>query len=110
MENKRYVYAIRIFNKDGYQPTAELAFGDGGRPTGETEVIRWDIPAEREKYIINAYTLIWDEREPVKEKSFSEYIGRTKNNNYSICNALGYCPFNNKVEGFPCKDCPRKEE
>lgn len=28
---KRYVYAVRIFLKDGYLNMAELALGDGGR-------------------------------------------------------------------------------
>lgn len=73
MENKRFVYAVRIFNKD-YQPMAELAFGEGGRPTGETTTIKWDNIDERNKYVINAYTFIYDERELVKEKSFYEYI------------------------------------
>lgn len=59
---KRYVYAVRIFEQDGYQPMAELAFGDGGRPTGETIFIHWDDISEREKYYINSYTLVWDER------------------------------------------------
>ena len=72
MENKRYVYAVRIFNKDGYKPMAELAFGDGGRPTGETTIIHWDDISEREKYCINSYTLVWDER--TKGKSFDEYV------------------------------------
>ena len=71
MENKRFVYAIRIFDKD-YQPMAELAFGEGGRPTGETLFIHWDDISEREKYCINSYTLVWDER--TQGKSFDEYI------------------------------------
>ena len=74
MENKRFVYAVRIFEQDGYIPMAELAFGDGGIPTGETITIKWDNINERHKYIINAYTFIYDEREIVKEKSFYEYI------------------------------------
>lgn len=74
MENKRYVYAVRIFNKDGYKPMAELAFGEGGKPTGETITIEWDNIDERNKYVINAYTFIYDERELVKKKSFYEYI------------------------------------
>ena len=72
MENKRFVYAVRIFNKDGYKPMAELAFGDGGRLTGETLFIHWDDVSEREKYCINSYTLVWDER--TQGKSFDEYI------------------------------------
>ena len=72
--NKRYVYAVRIWLKDGYKPMADLAFGDGGRPTGEIVTIEWDIITEREKYVINAYTFIWDERETVKTQSFSDYI------------------------------------
>lgn len=71
---KRYVYAVRIYLKDGYKPMADLAFGDGGRPNGETVTIEWDVVSEREKYVINAYTFVWDERETVKEKSFREYI------------------------------------
>lgn len=74
MEERRYVYGIRIFLKDGYLHMAELAFGDGGRPNGETAVIRWDIPAEREKYYINAYTLIWDERPAAAIRTFNEYV------------------------------------
>ena len=68
---KRFVYAIRIFTMD-YQPMAELAFGDGGKPTGETVIIHWNDVSEREKYCINSYTLVWDER--TKRKSFDEYI------------------------------------
>lgn len=94
MENKRFVYAVRIFLEYGYKPMAELAFGDGGVPTGETEIIHWDVVEEREKYCINAYTFVWDEREPVVSKSFSEYIGRTRQNEYPPCAVLGYCPFN----------------
>ena len=73
---KRYVYAVRIWLKDGYKPMADLAFGDGGRPTGEIVAIEWDVITEREKYVINAYTFIWDERETVKTRSFSEYISQ----------------------------------
>jgi hypothetical protein len=76
MDNKRYVYAVRLFLKDGHQPMAELAFGEGGRPNGETEIIEWDVPAERERYYINAYTFIWDEREVVKNYTFNEFIRR----------------------------------
>lgn len=76
MDNKRYVYAVRLFLKDGYQPMAELAFGEGGRPNGETEIIEWDVPTERERYCINAYTFIWDEREVVKNCTFNEFIRR----------------------------------
>ena len=63
IENEgRYVYGIRIFLDECCTPMAELAFGDGGRPNGETKTIRWDIPDERDAYVINAYTFIWDER------------------------------------------------
>ena len=74
MDSKRYVYAIRIFNENDYKPMAELAFGDGGRPNGETITIEWDDINEREKYVINAYTFIWDERDVVKEKTFDKYV------------------------------------
>lgn len=69
---KRFVYAIRIFESKGCQPMAELVFGDGGRLTGETTFIHWDDISEREKYCINSYTLVWDER--TRGKSFDEYI------------------------------------
>lgn len=71
MNNKPYVYAIRIFYENGYRPMAELAFGEGGRPTGETKIIYWADITEREQYYINAYTFIWDERLPY---TFQEYI------------------------------------
>lgn len=74
MNNRRYVYGIRIFLANDHTPMAELAFGNGGRITGETEVIRWDSMSERERFFINSYTFIWDEREIVREKSFTEYI------------------------------------
>ena len=69
---KRYVYAIRIFEQNGYQPMAELAFDDGGRVTGETTIIHWDDISEREKYCISSHTLVWDER--TRGKAFSEYV------------------------------------
>ena len=61
-ENKRFVYAMRIWLKNGYKPMTDLAFGDGGRPTGEVQTIHFDNVVEREKYVINAYTIVWDER------------------------------------------------
>lgn len=71
---KRYVYAVRIFLKDGYLNMAELALGDGGRPNGETVTVRWDIPAERDNYIINAYTLMFDERFHDVYPTFDSYV------------------------------------
>lgn len=26
------------------------------------------------------------------------------------CKVVGYCPFNNKTEGFPCPDCPYEKQ
>ena len=76
MESRRYIYGIRIFLDNFRTPMAELAFGDGGRPTGETVTIHWDVPAEKEPYVMNAYTLIWDERlsEVAHGESFQEYV------------------------------------
>ena len=74
MNYKPFVYAVRIFLENGYKPMAELAFGEGGNPTGETKIIPWDDIKERDKYIINAYTFVWDERGVVKTRSFDEYI------------------------------------
>lgn len=73
---KRYVYAVRIYidHTTGYKVMADLAFGDGGRPNGETTTIEWDVISEREKYVINAYTFIWDEREVPESKTFKEFI------------------------------------
>lgn len=62
MENKRFVYAMRIWLKDGYKPMADLAFGEGGRLTGEVQTIHFDDITERGKYVINSYTVVWDER------------------------------------------------
>ena len=73
MENKRFVYAMRIWLKDGYKPMADLAFGDGGRTTGEIQRIPYDNITEREKYIINSYTIIWDERTK-SFGSFEDYV------------------------------------
>jgi len=72
-DNRRYVYGIRIYLKDGYKPMADLAFGDGGRTNGEITTIEWDRPDEREKYHIDCYTFIWDERAPVHKWTFQEY-------------------------------------
>lgn len=71
---KRYVYGVRIFLVNGYKPMAELMFGDGGKPNGETEIIEWDVTSERDRFIINAYTYIWDERPTVKDYTFKQYI------------------------------------
>lgn len=34
--------------------------------------------------------------------------------NYSLldpdCEIIGFCPFNNKIEGFPCKNCKIKND
>lgn len=76
--NKKYVYGVRIFLRDGYQPMAELMFGDGGRPNGETEIIEWDREDERKRFVINAYTYIWDERPVVKDYTFNQYINEFK--------------------------------
>lgn len=73
MDGRRYVYGMRIYLKDGYKPMADLALGDGGRTNGEIVTIEYDRVDEREKYYINSYTFIWDERIPVKTMTFSEY-------------------------------------
>lgn len=53
------VTAVRIYNKDGYKPTADLAFAFGGMIT-----IEWDRCDLREIFMpgINAYTLMYDTR------------------------------------------------
>ena len=60
------VTAIRIFNKDGYKPMAELTFAFGG-----STIIEWDNVEQREPYLkgINAYTYIFDERVEKVDKS-----------------------------------------
>lgn len=74
-QNKRFVYGVRIWLKDGHQPMADLAFGEGGRPNGEVITIDWDDVLEREKYIINAYTFIWDERvRQYANTQFRDYV------------------------------------
>lgn len=72
---KRYVYGVRIFLENGHKPMAELALGDGGRPDGSTVIVPWDSPEEiEEKYVINAYTFIWDERDIVQHSAFDDYV------------------------------------
>ena len=29
---------------------------------------------------------------------------------YFMCEIVGYCPFNNCTEGYPCENCPRLKE
>ena len=74
MDSRKYVYGMRIYLEDGHRPMADLAMGEGGRPNGEIVTIEYDRIDEREKYYINAYTFIWDERIPVKTMTFSEYV------------------------------------
>ncbi len=66
MENKRAVNAIRIY-WDGITPMADLKFA-----YGEPVTIQWNDAKERAKYAngINAYTLIYDEREKPKWEDF----------------------------------------
>lgn len=74
MDNNRpFAYAVRIYLKDGYEVMADIALGDGGRPNGVIETIEWDNINERSKYVINAYTFIWDERHIVKTYTFYDY-------------------------------------
>ena len=70
------VYAVRIYNDEsGVRPLADLALGDGGRPNGDIVTIHWDSVTERNKYVINAYTLIWDERRVTEEYvTFAQYV------------------------------------
>lgn len=70
----RYVYGIRLFLKDGHIPMAELALGEGGRPTGETEIIEWCDMNARSKYHIDSYTYVWDEREWPANYTFNQYV------------------------------------
>ena len=74
---KPYVYGMRIYLKDGYKPMADLALGDGGKPNGNIVTIEWDDNDEREKYTINSFTFIWDERKMVQNNTFEEYVKRT---------------------------------
>ena len=76
MNGPRYIYAIRIFLDNYRTPMAELAFGEGGRPNGETVTIRWDESDKLDGYVMNAYTYIWDERtsEIAYGSSFRDYV------------------------------------
>jgi hypothetical protein len=69
--NKPYVAAMRIYLKDGYKPMADLAILVNGM-FERLETIRYDDVNEREKYYINAYTLIWDER--TTSMTFADYL------------------------------------
>lgn len=70
------VYAVRIFLKDGYQPMADLALGQGGRPTGEVVTVHWDDIYELEKYHISAYTFIYDTRPVVVTSTFQSLFAQ----------------------------------
>lgn len=74
IEQRPAVYAVRIYLKDFHQPMADLALGEGGRPNGKIVTIHWDNINERNLYYFSAYTLIWDEREVVKNKTFEDFL------------------------------------
>ena len=76
MKNKPYVFAMRIYLKDGHKPMANLAILKEGHVIG-VDIIEYDDIAAREAYYINAYTLIWDERviEDI-DCTFSEYVDK----------------------------------
>ena len=76
MENRPYVFAMRIYLKDGHQPMADLAILKECQVIG-VNTIEYDDIAAREEYYINAYTLIWDERviEDI-DCTFSEYVDK----------------------------------
>ena len=78
-EGKPYIYAVRLFEGENCEQMAELALGDGGRPNGKTVTIKWTNITEREKYCINGYTFVWDERPAVKEQTFAEYTRKERN-------------------------------
>lgn len=62
------IVAMRIFYaEDGMTPMAELVFA-----FGRSEIIQWNLIAEREMYLsgINAYTLVYDER---PKREFEEW-------------------------------------
>ena len=76
------VYAVRIFLRNGYEPMADLALGQGGRPTGEVVTIHWDNLYELEKYYISAYTFIYDVRPVPVANTFLSLVeqGQMANN------------------------------
>ena len=69
--NKLYVSAMRIYLKDEHKPMADLVLLENGKFV-RLETIEYDRVSEREKYYINAYTLIWDER--VMSRTFEDYL------------------------------------
>ena len=76
MENRPYVFAMRIYLSDRHKPMADLAILKEGQIIG-VDTIEYDDIATREEYYINAYTLIWDERviEDINW-TFSEYVDK----------------------------------
>lgn len=71
-----YVFAMRIYLKDGHKPMADLAILKEGQITG-VNTIEYDDIVAREAYYINAYTLIWDERVMKDiDCTFSEYVDK----------------------------------
>lgn len=69
--NKPYVAAMRIYLEDGHKPMADLAILKNGE-LERLETIEYDNISARERYYINAYTLIWDER--VMAGTFEDYL------------------------------------
>ena len=61
---KRVVNAIRIY-WDGIRVMADLKFA-----YGDMETIEWTNESQRKEYVINGYTLIYDEREKPKWEDF----------------------------------------
>lgn len=59
--NKPYVYAVRLYWGTS-APMADLAIMKDGTITEVIRGVEWDRVNERDKYFINSYTFIVDER------------------------------------------------
>ena len=68
--------------KTAGEPMADLALGQGGRPTGEVVTVHWDNLYELEKYYISAYTFIYDVRPVPVANTFLSLVeqGQMANN------------------------------
>ena len=71
MVTKPYVSAMRIYLEDEHKPMADLIILKDGK-LEHLETIEYNDINKREKYYINAYTLIWDER--VMTGTFEDYL------------------------------------
>ena len=69
--SKPYVFAMRLY-WEGPSPMADLAVMKDGEITEVIEGVEWDRCSERDKYFVNSYTFVVDER--TRGESFDQIV------------------------------------